>query len=155
MSGEAPQEPCEGAAGGKGCARFTYVAGRGVVERLAMDVDGFFRARAVPPRAAHALALSLEEVVANVVEHTAGGGDGVTVSVRLWREEDRVFAEVRDNARAFDPLRDAPRRVWEESVERPGGRGLGLELVRRLVEVLTYYREGGENVLRLEKHIGG
>ena len=64
-----------------------------------------------------------------------------------------LWAELTDDAAAFDPLRQAPAPDLEASVAaRPIG-GLGVHLVRRLIDRADYRREAGRNVLRVGKRV--
>jgi anti-sigma regulatory factor (Ser/Thr protein kinase) len=58
--------------------------------------------------------------------------------------------EFRDQGRLFDPLTEPPPDLDAPLEQRPRG-GLGLPLVRALVDDARYVREGATNVLRLVK----
>jgi anti-sigma regulatory factor (Ser/Thr protein kinase) len=91
-----------------------------------------------------------EEVLTNVAKYAfePGAPAGLEVSVRFGDGE--TVLEFRDHGRPFDPLTaDAPD-LERPPEERPLG-GLGLTLVRALVDEASYEREGGANRLRLVK----
>ena len=97
------------------------------------------------------LTLALEEAVANVIQHGfTGSPPPHRIEIALAIGDDDVVAEVIDNGELFDPCaapepdRDAPLEVRD-----PGG--LGIHLIRRMVDVVEYRRIGGENRLRLQK----
>jgi sigma-B regulation protein RsbU (phosphoserine phosphatase) len=93
------------------------------------------------------LDLALDEVVANIIDHGYGAEGRGAISLRLVRAAGVVRLEVSDQAPAFNPL-DAG-----EPEERcaDGGGGLGIHLVRRLMDRVEYARENGENRLVLER----
>jgi sigma-B regulation protein RsbU (phosphoserine phosphatase) len=99
--------------------------------------------------AAHDLQLALEEVLANVVRHGYGAEAG-PIEVRATTAGDCLRLEVRDRAPRFNFLEQAPPALDNPLDERPAG-GLGVYLVRRLMDRVEYAFEEGENRLVLER----
>ena len=100
------------------------------------------------------LTLALEEGVTNVLGYAF---DGMPlphrVSVRLDITEHTVAAEIVDNGRPFDPtVAEAPDLSLSLEERDPGG--LGIHLIRSLMDLVQYRRIGGTNILRLEKSRG-
>jgi serine/threonine-protein kinase RsbW len=96
----------------------------------------------VDQRAAHHVALVLEELLINVATH--GGAPAATVKVSITISPDRVTGEVVDTGRMFDPSRERAPAPLTDAGERAVG-GLGLLLVRRLTESVAYERLGDRN----------
>ena len=61
-----------------------------------------------------------------------------------------MVAEIIDNGRAFDPTA-APAPDLSLPLEQRDPGGLGIHLMRRMIDRVEYRRAGGENRLRLEK----
>jgi anti-sigma regulatory factor (Ser/Thr protein kinase) len=119
------------------------------VARLATWVDQFAGEIVLDAAVRGELQVALEEVALNVITH--GYGEGGTVkefSVTLGADADFVTAIIEDEASAFDPTRRAEADVSLPPEQRPIG-GLGVHLVRNLVESMHYERRGGCNVLTL------
>jgi serine/threonine-protein kinase RsbW len=101
--------------------------------------------------------VSLDEILANVVRHgLEGRGETATVEVelRLDPDSDPPVCEVvvTDDGPEFDPLA-APEPDMSLGVkERPIG-GLGISLVRRLMDEAEYERREGKNRLRLQRRL--
>lgn len=97
------------------------------------------------------LMLALEEAVTNAIDHAF---DGVPpphrISVRLDVGAGSIAAEVVDNGREFDPTA-APEPDLTLTLEERTPGGLGIHLMRRVMDRLEYTRRGAENVLRMEK----
>jgi anti-sigma regulatory factor (Ser/Thr protein kinase) len=117
--------------------------------------DAWLRAELLPPASEpvrHDLALVLEEVLTNVIRH--GYGAGAEGGIRLSADicDGKLRLEVRDGARPFDPFSAAPPDLEADLAERPVG-GLGIFLVRQLMDRLEYQRQEHENVLVMEKQL--
>jgi anti-sigma regulatory factor (Ser/Thr protein kinase) len=97
------------------------------------------------------LALVLEEAVANVINHGLPGSPPPHhLAVRLEIDADTVAAEVIDNGRPFDPT-TVPDPDLASSLEERQLGGLGIHLMRELMDGLDYRRLGDRNTLRLHK----
>jgi len=97
------------------------------------------------------LALALEEAVANAIHHAFDDMPPPhRIGVELAIDPDRVSALVIDNGRAFDPSA-APEPDAALPLDRRDPGGLGIHLIRRMMDRVDYRRVGGENHLRLEK----
>jgi anti-sigma regulatory factor (Ser/Thr protein kinase) len=113
----------------------------------------FCRAHGLTDAVAFDAALVLEEVSTNVVNHGYAGARPGNVSVKAEILADTLRIEVQDDGPAFNPL-SAPApdmaTYWSES--RVGG--LGLHIVRALVEGVEYTRRGQRNCLVLTLPLG-
>lgn len=98
--------------------------------------------------------VSLDEVLANVVHHGLAGRASARVGVEI-----RVDSSARppvcelvvtDDGPPFDPLALAEPDTTLGVDERPAG-GLGIPLVRRLMDAVEYERRDGRNELRLRR----
>jgi serine/threonine-protein kinase RsbW len=100
--------------------------------------------------------VSLDEVLANVVHHgLEGRGESARVELELSLQPGdppRCEVRVADDGPAFDPLQAAPPDTSLGIDERPIG-GLGIELVKRLMDEIEYERRDGRNHLRLVRRL--
>jgi len=97
------------------------------------------------------LTLSIDEAVVNVINHAFGETPPPhQLSVELTIEPQWIRALVIDNGPPFDPSAvpeaDATLALHER---HPGG--LGIHLIRKMMDSVAYHRVGGENQLQLEK----
>jgi anti-sigma regulatory factor (Ser/Thr protein kinase) len=114
-------------------------------------VEAHCAASGVDREVAMKLALALEEAVANVIRHGFPGSPlPHRLAVRLDIDPDAVTAKVIDNARPFDPTGVSPPDLTSSLEERRLG-GLGIHLMRELMDGLDYRRAGDRNILRLSK----
>ncbi|GAA0389386.1 hypothetical protein GCM10009541_35590 [Micromonospora gifhornensis] len=83
-----------------------------------------------------ALAIAVNELVTNTLQHTGGGGQ-----VRIWCDDASVYCEVVDSG----PMRTVPRAMPTPDAER----GRGLAIVARLCDEVTAYAEPDCTIVRL------
>jgi anti-sigma regulatory factor (Ser/Thr protein kinase) len=121
------------------------------IPRLIEWVEARCAATGVAGEVAMKLALVLEEAVANVIHHGLPGSPPPhRITVRLDIGADSVAAEVIDNGRPFDPTGTPPPDLLLPLEQRQPG-GLGIHLMRELMDGLDYRRSGDSNILRLHK----
>jgi len=106
---------------------------------------------ALPAKAAMEVVLAAEEVLMNVITHAypAGGGE-VRVTAEAMEAPRGLHLAVADDGIAFDPLAAADPDI-DAPLEERGIGGLGILLVKRMMDRVAYARDGGENRLVMEK----
>ena len=124
------------------------------VPRLNEWVGAHCAAAGVTEDVTFKLTLAIEEAVVNVISHAFEGlPPPHSITVRLDIDARSVAAEITDNGRAFDPTAATdPDLTLPLEARHPGG--LGIHLIRRMVDRLRYRRSAGRNILRLEKARG-
>lgn len=121
------------------------------IPRLIDWVEACCRAAGIDDELRFKMALVLEEAVANVVAHAfAGLPRPHLIRVRLDITERLISAEVSDNGHPFDPT-GAPGPDLTLPLERRDPGGLGIHLMRSMMDRLQYRRDAGSNILHLEK----
>ena len=98
--------------------------------------------------------VALEELVTNVIVHGLGIGRPGWVRLRIAHRGDHLTLELRDNAPPFDPFQ-IPLPQLDADIDARAVGGLGVHLVRTLVDEYSYTRVDGQNVVRLLKRLGG
>ena len=98
-------------------------------------------------RTAFSLNIVVEELFTNMVRHNVGGSDHI--SLGLERDERHVYLELIDvGVEPFDPSSVAAVPVGEGIQERRPG-GLGVHLVRALVDDVTYDYDAESRRMRI------
>ena len=100
------------------------------------------------------IALALEELLMNVVEHAYGDDQGRSILLALAWHDDTLTAVVEDSGRPFDPTAAPPPDLDAALDDRPIG-GLGVHLARSVVDEMRYERAGDINRVTLSKSAGG
>ena len=92
--------------------------------------------------------LVLEELAMNTINH--GHDEGLhEITVTFNSTDDALTIDVVDDGKPFDPLNDAPIPDINAPIHERTVGGLGVLLVRKLMDELTYRREEGRNHLTL------
>lgn len=118
-------------------------------------VDGFRQFadhHRLPARIQHDIQLVLDEVVANVFRHAYVDRQPHQIVVDVALGPGVLKVEVIDDGRPFDPVQRARPRTDQKIAERPIG-GLGIHLVKQVMDELEYSRRDGLNHLVLKKRI--
>lgn len=105
----------------------------------------------VPPEGIDMLILALEEAVTNVINYAYGDGEG-EITLTAERQGDALVFEIKDRGKAFDPTQVGEPDVTLPAEERQLG-GLGLFLIRKIMDGVHYRRIQDTNILTLTKQI--
>jgi anti-sigma regulatory factor (Ser/Thr protein kinase) len=124
----------------------------GDVEELEFGLDDLGAVRQLVSQRAHAcglrplrdedLVLAVHELATNSIRH--GGGSG---TLRLWREDGRLLAEVRDRGRLEDPL------AGRRRPDRTRAGGYGLWLANQVCDLVQQRVTPGGGVARLHMRL--
>lgn len=116
-------------------------------------LDNLAREFRIPARAMTQLQVALDEVVTNVIKYSWDDGEQHELLVRITVQPDRVDLEIFDDGREFDPVTALlPNHGPRGRRPRPGG--LGIRMIRKLVDRFRYERIDGRNHTTLSKTCG-
>jgi len=102
-------------------------------------------------KAYYIIELSLLEICVNIIKYAYMKKKG-DIFLKIWQEEGRIFFEIRDNGVPFDPTQSKAPDI-EEMIKDAKTGGLGIFLVRKLMDGFDYRREDNQNVLIMYKTI--
>lgn len=124
----------------------TLTDGRAGFPALLDRVEAHLAQAGVPQAAAAPVLIAFDEAMSNVIDY--GGAGRVEVAVQV--ADGRVSVQIADDGRAFDPLAaPAPDTTLSVAERRIGG--LGIHLVKTLMDSVAYDRVSGRNRLRFSK----
>ncbi|MDO4838945.1 MAG: SpoIIE family protein phosphatase [Clostridia bacterium] len=95
--------------------------------------------------------VAVDEIVSNIAHYAYPDGQG-QVTVRMEVEDGAAYITFMDEGIPFDPLEEADPDISLGAEERGVG-GLGIFLVKKTMDTLTYERCGVQNVLKMTKRI--
>jgi serine/threonine-protein kinase RsbW/sigma-B regulation protein RsbU (phosphoserine phosphatase) len=116
------------------------------VARLVDAVESFGTHAGLSPDLTYRLTLSLDEIVSNVIRHGYSDTSDHVVEVRLSIHDGVVTSVIEDDGHPYDP-RESPEPDLSMPVEQRGPGGLGIFLVRQMMDSIDYARRDGKNVL--------
>jgi serine/threonine-protein kinase RsbW len=119
------------------------------IPQVSARLEELMLASGFPPEAILDTQLAVEEAVTNIIVHGYGdAAGGIRVSCRVSPEMAEIT--IIDTALPFDPLSIPEPDIDGDVDERRIG-GLGVFLIRQVMDGLSYRYEGGENILTLTK----
>ena len=122
------------------------------LERVGRPIAEVWAEHGLPAELEGDVNLALEEMLANVILHGYPDRAAHQITVSLETQEGEVQVAIEDDGVPFNPL-EVPEANLSGSLEsRPIG-GLGIHLVRSLMDRLEYAREGDRNHLTMSKRV--
>ncbi len=118
------------------------------LDRVSAAIEEFAEEAEWPLDLVFKINLALEEIVINVMNY--GHEDGLhEIDISLIADGNSLTIEIVDDGRPFDPLTDAPKPDVDAELEDRNIGGLGIHLVRKMMDDVRYRREEGKNHLTL------
>ena len=123
------------------------------IGKITAFVEGKLEERDCPLKKTMEISMAVDEVMANVAMYAYAPGTG-DVTVQFGFEEASRTASVTfiDGGVAFDPLAKEDPDVTLPAEQRKIG-GLGIFLVKKTMDEVTYRRENDQNILCIRKKI--
>jgi anti-sigma regulatory factor (Ser/Thr protein kinase) len=125
-------------------SRTEFLAAIRDVTRRVAEIAGFDGA------SADQLALAVDEASTNVIEHAYRGAADRRIELRFDTRGDELRVEVVDDGEAVDPRAVPHVDLLRYASERRTG-GLGMHLMGRIMDTVTFRRTGRSNVCRMVK----
>lgn len=132
---------------------WTFEASIERIPWLTEQIDGLLDGLDCPSRAQMQIDVAIDELVANIASYAYGTGKGeVTVRFDFESDSRTVVITFIDSGIPYDPLAKPDPDVTL-AVEKRGVGGLGIFLVKKTMDDMTYARLDGHNVLTIRKRI--
>ena len=93
------------------------------------------------------LDMCAEEIFANITFYAYPEKDG-TIEVKLQKSDDNIIFETKDDGIEYNPLEKPDPDITLPPEERPLG-GLGIFMMKKMADEISYKRENNQNVLTL------
>ena len=122
------------------------------IPQLAQFVDEVCEAVGFGTSPTMSMNLAIEEAVVNVMEYAYPKGTKGYVSIEAVANAERLKFIISDSGTPFDPTAKGEVDTTLSAEERPIG-GLGIHLVRQIMDSINYERIDGKNVLTLRKRL--
>jgi serine/threonine-protein kinase RsbW len=115
---------------------------RATLDRVAQDLG-------IPNKAVMQLQVALDEILSNVVKYAWPAGEAHELHLSIKVEDGGIEVIVVDDGTPFDPRAHVPGEPAPGSRPKPGG--VGIQMVRQLVDSFDYARIEGRNQVSLIK----
>lgn len=121
------------------------------IGRLAVALEEFADRHALPPRVLTQMNLAIEEIVTNIISYGYEDSSEHRIRIDLAFTNRQVTTRIEDDGKPFDPMQAKDPDVTAPLEERGVG-GLGILLVKTLMDDVVYSRDGNRNVLLMTKN---
>ena len=116
-------------------------------------IDQALEPYACSPKAQMEIALAVEEIFVNIANYAYTPQKGqAEIVVDVWGDPPMLTVGFLDWGKPFNPL-DKPDADTTLSAEERGIGGLGIYLVKNLMDDVSYVHEDGKNILTIRKQI--
>ncbi len=118
--------------------------------RLGAWVGSFGREHELPAELIEEIRLALEEVVTNIISYGYEGQGRHTIEVSIVDSEQDITISVRDDGRPFNLL-EHPVPDLDLPLEYREVGGLGIHIMRKLMDQVDYMRKDGSNLVVMSR----
>jgi serine/threonine-protein kinase RsbW len=122
------------------------------ISRLAQFVDEVGEAFSLAPDMIFNLNLVLEEAVVNIINYAYPKEEHQKIYLSAYLHEESIVFVLTDTGKEFDPTMVPDADITLSAEDRPIG-GLGIFLIRQIMNEVRYERIEDRNVLTMEKKL--
>ena len=122
------------------------------LERVAVFVKEVSQLLSLDSETTMNLNLALEEVVSNVILYAYPQKMGENIIIKASSDDNILVFTITDKGDEFDPTKVEDADITLAAEDREIG-GLGIFIVKNIMNEVTYHRLDGKNILTLKKNI--
>ena len=122
------------------------------ISKLAIFIEELGEEFGLSPELVFNLNLVLEEAVSNVILYAYPKEEHQTISLIARKKDNQLIFVLTDSGKEFDPTQAPDADITLSAEDRPIG-GLGIFLIRQIMNTVEYQRIEGKNVLTLGKQL--
>jgi serine/threonine-protein kinase RsbW len=123
------------------------------LQKACDGVEGFLRTNAVPDDAVFTVHLILEEMLSNVIKYAFKDTASHDISLEISAEKEKLKIIIEDDGTGFNPI-SAPEKKTDAPLHEREIGGLGIHLVKNMVQDMSYCRKNGKNHLEMTVKTG-
>lgn len=120
------------------------------ITQLAVVIERFLQTRGVPEPTVFRISMAIDELLTNAITYGYRDDDRHLIQVRVAVSDCVIDIVIEDDAREFDPFCHAVVDTTSAIEERQIG-GLGIHLVREMLDRVDYRRAEGRNRIALRQ----
>jgi anti-sigma regulatory factor (Ser/Thr protein kinase) len=122
------------------------------LERLDQKLQAFGASIGLSKKCVFQINLAVDELFTNIVKYGFADNSLHYIAVTLSHKDGKISIRVEDNGIPFDPAAKQTSEL-KDPLEHCKIGGLGLHLVKKIMDDIVYERRGGKNVITLIKNI--
>ena len=122
------------------------------ISKLSAFIEEIGEEFSLTPDVVFNLNLVLEEAIVNVINYAYPKEEHQSIYLSAALHDDSIVFVLTDTGKEFDPTQVPEADITLSAEERPIG-GLGIFLIRQIMNEVKYQRIEGKNVLTLEKKL--
>ena len=122
------------------------------ISKLAIFIEELGGEFGLSPELVFNLNLVLEEAVSNVILYAYPKEEHQTISLIARKKDNQLIFVLTDSGKEFDPTQAPDADITLSAEDRPIG-GLGIFLIRQIMNTVEYQRIEGKNILTLGKEL--
>ena len=123
------------------------------LSRVRKFIEGALKQHAISPVEINLMVLAVDELCANLIIHSHNCNPKEDIEVSVRRKDNQFVFEIKDeSAPSFDLLSYKEPDMKEIIAEKRGG-GIGLILVKKIMDEIQYERNGSANICRVSKRL--
>jgi len=121
------------------------------LHKMVEEFELFAEEVSLPLKVLFTMNLALEELITNVMfyGYNDKNHEAIELTISYDKENNTLFAELKDRAPKFNPIERERPKDLEGNIEERNIGGLGIHLVKQLMDDVVYRRENGYNILTI------
>ena len=120
------------------------------LDALFQHVEQFGNAHGLPKKQIFQINLALDELFTNIVSYGFPDGNSHWIDFKLRLENNEVVIHIEDNGIPFDPV-SVPTSGSAPPLEKCKIGGLGLHIVKKMMDEIAYERREDKNIITIKK----
>ena len=122
------------------------------LESLFQNIDRFGKSVGLPKKQIFQINLALDELFTNIVSYGFTDSNSHWIEFSLSFDNGAVIIRIEDYGIPFDPVA-APASGSVPPMENCKIGGLGLHIVKKMMDEIAYERKGEKNVIKIKKQV--
>ncbi len=122
------------------------------LDKLCRNLEQFGNTLGLTEKCIFQINLALDELFTNIVSHGCKNGEDHWIKIAISHENGTVVIRIEDTGIPFNPDSVEGPDTIDDIEHCPVG-GLGIHLIKKLMDEILYERCGNKNVLTLKKNI--
>lgn len=119
------------------------------MKHMITDLNRFLRSHRIPGKLLYEVNLVIEEPLSNIIKYGNKMDVPISIHVEVTIGKEDISILLTDDGRPFNPIAVPHLDIRKPAIERPPG-GLGMHLVRNIMNSMWYERKEGKNIFHIQ-----